>query len=167
MTDMIDTSYKTRVLDWSTIVESIDKLCKEIVLSDIKIDSIVGLSRGGLVPAVMIANQLGVREVYSYGVRSYDGKSGGDVKTYQWLGEKHLPGDTILVVDDISDRGATLGFVKKQLCKPEALPYEHKNINTCTICVKPRSNFLPTWTGINVEDDEWVIFPWEADQYKN
>jgi len=160
------TLFKHRLLDWQDVVKSVDKICKDITRSEASIDTILGLSRGGLVPAVMIANQIGINKVYSYGLRSYDNKSGGDIQTYQLAGSDTVRGEHILVVDDISDRGETLGYVKKQLCKPTHMPWSYKNIHTCTLCVKPRTDFLPTWHAVDVEDDEWVIFPWEADGVK-
>lgn len=163
---MTDTKPETRVLGWCDIIDSVDKICNDIISSEIDIDGIVGLSRGGLVPAVMIANQLNIPKVYSYGLRSYDGKDGGTIKTYQWLGGGYVDSECILIVDDIADRGESLGYVKRQLCQPSSLPYKHKDIHTCTICTKPHSNFSPTWTGVHVENNEWVIFPWEADEVK-
>jgi len=160
------TSIKHHVISWSDVVKHVDKICNDIIRSDVEIDAILGLSRGGLVPAVMIANQLDIDEVYSYGLRSYSNKTGGDIKTYQLAGSETVKGDHILVVDDISDRGETLGYVKRQLCKPTHMPWTYKNIHTCTICVKPKTDFLPTWHAVDVEDDEWVIFPWESDACK-
>lgn len=158
--------YKHRMISWEDITKYVDKICSDILKSEATIDTILGLSRGGLVPAVMIANQLGIDHVYSYGLRSYSGKSGGDIKTYQLAGSDTVQGEHILVVDDISDRGETLGYVKRQLCKPSNMPWTYKNIHTCTLCVKPHTDFLPTWHAQDVENDEWIIFPWESDDRK-
>lgn len=157
---------KHHVITWDDVVKHVDKICDDILRSDVEIDCILGLSRGGLVPAVMIANQLDIDHVYSYGLRSYSNKTGGDIQTYQLAGSDTVRGEHILVVDDISDRGETLGYVKRQLCKPSIRPWTYKNIHTCTLCVKPRTDFSPTWHAVDVDDDEWVIFPWESDGIK-
>lgn len=162
----VDVKYKTKVISWEQITQHVDKICNDIIRSDVQIDTILGLSRGGLVPAVMIANQLGINYVYSYGLRSYSDKTGGDIQTYQLAGSDEVKGEHILVVDDISDRGETLGYVKRRLCKPTHMPWRYKNIHTCTICVKPHTDFSPTWHALDVENDEWIIFPWEADEQK-
>ena len=159
--------FKNRTLDWSDITKNVDKICAEILKSEVNIDCVVGLSRGGLIPAVMIANQLGVNKVYSYGLRSYSNKTGGDIQTYQFLDSGDVGHvEHVLVVDDISDRGETLGYVKKQLCKPTPTTYKHLMIHTCTLCFKPHTDFIPTWYGESVDNDDWVIFPWEADERK-
>lgn len=159
--------FKTRIVDWDQISKSIDKICKDMIMSDVKIDSVIGLSRGGLIPAVMLANQLGVRQVYSYGLKSYSKKTRGDIETYQHVHADSITGDNIIVVDDISDKGETMGYVKRQLCSSDRLtPWKHKNIHTCTLCIKEHTDFLPTWYDFTLESDEWVIFPWETDENK-
>lgn len=158
--------FKTKIVDWEQISKSIDKICKDMIMSDVQIDSVVGLSRGGLIPAVMIANQLGVREVYSYGIKSYSNQTRGDIDTYQHVHTDNIKGDNIVVVDDISDRGDTMGYVKRQLCSTNTKPWRHKNIHTCTLCIKEHSDFMPTWYDFTLKSDEWIIFPWEIDENK-
>lgn len=161
----VSVDHKVKALSWSDITKSVDTICDNILKSDITFDSILGLSRGGLVPAVMIANQLGVSEVYSYGLRSYSNRTGGEIRTYQYCGPDDVCGKHLLIVDDISDRGESLGYVKNKLLA-KTLTQPEKNIHTCTICKKDHTDFEPTWIGMSVENDEWVIFPWEADDIK-
>ena len=157
--------FKNKFLNWNDVTKSVDSICADIILSNIQIDSILGLSRGGLIPAVMIANQLGVSRVYSYGLRSYSNKTGGDVMTYQHCGAGDISGEHVLIVDDISDRGESLGYVKNQLTM-KLFDQSDINFHTCTVCKKPHTNFEPTWNGLVVDNDEWVIFPWESDEIK-
>ena len=70
-------------LEWSEIHELVNILCKKIIMEYPTIDSVMGLPRGGLVPAVMISHELGLPYVIH-------------------------PGKNTLVVDDINDTGHTL-----------------------------------------------------------
>ena len=70
-------------LSWDDIETLTDTLCKTILLSNVKITSVTGLERGGLIPAVMISHKLNIPYVYSIDY-------------------------TTLVVDDICDTGETL-----------------------------------------------------------
>lgn len=70
-------------LSWDDITTLVDTLCEQISQSDIKIASVIGLKRGGLIPAVMISHKLNIPYV-------------------------HFANSTTLVVDDICDTGETL-----------------------------------------------------------
>ena len=70
-------------LEWSEIHECVKILCKGLFLDYPNIDSVMGLPRGGLIPAVMISHELGLPYVIH-------------------------PGKNTLVVDDINDTGHTL-----------------------------------------------------------
>lgn len=70
-------------VSWDDITSLVDTLCEQISKSDIKITSVTGLERGGLIPAVMISHKLSIPYVYSID-------------------------STTLVIDDICDSGETL-----------------------------------------------------------
>ena len=70
-------------LEWSEIHECVKILCKGLFLDYPNIDSVMGLPRVGLIPAVMISHELGITYVIH-------------------------PGKNTLVVDDICDSGVTL-----------------------------------------------------------
>jgi hypoxanthine phosphoribosyltransferase len=55
----------------------------------------------------------------------------------------------VLIVDDIADTGKTLAELKEY------------NFQTATLYYKSRSIIKPTFIGEEVENDEWVVFPWE------
>ena len=73
-------------LSWDDIASLVDGLCKQISSSDIKINSVTGLQRGGLIPAVMISHKLNIPYVHSI--------------------HPHT-----LVIDDICDTGETLNSI--------------------------------------------------------
>jgi len=70
-------------LDWEEIDRLVDILCEKIITQIPSIDSVMGLPRGGLIPAVMVSHRLGLPLVT-------------------------LPEPHTLVIDDIADSGVTL-----------------------------------------------------------
>jgi len=71
------------LLDWEEIDRLVDILCEKIITEIPSIDSVMGLPRGGLIPAVMVSHRLGLPLVT-------------------------LPEPHTLVIDDIADSGVTL-----------------------------------------------------------
>ena len=125
---------------------------------------IVGISRGGLIPAVLLAKYLKAGEVYSIGLKSYKDDSEfasrlhePDVyQNIQYNCPRLARGEPILLVDDISDEGNTLHYVRKEI-----LNFNSTVIYTATIFIKDKTNFAPDIYHVKVPDNQWVVFPWE------
>ena len=125
---------------------------------------IVALSRGGLIPATIIANQLVVRHVYSVGISSYqqahDGKeTQGMFELYQRLPSNTPRADkdeVTLIVDDISDKGKTFIYAKEHVSQCIG-----GNIITMSLVMKPKTMFKPDYYDKVVPQSCWVVFPWE------
>ena len=77
-------------LSWDDISQLVDTLCEKIITEQPNIDSVFGLKRGGLIPAVMISHKLGL----------------------PWS-DVMLP--NTLVIDDICDTGDTLNMLQTPL----------------------------------------------------
>lgn len=145
----------------------IERACEEIAcdVAELGIVRVIGLSRGGLIPATIIANKLCVREVLSIGVASYelgyDGiETAGKIHTYQRL-PVNCPvmnkGESMLIVDDISDKGNTFKHVL------DSVTAQYRtNFYTASIFMKPDTCFKPDYHYKSVPNDQWVIFPWET-----
>jgi len=141
------------LVEWRTV----SNICGSIVerlkdsYPDILDYSIIGLSRGGLVPSVIMSNMLNVRKVYSIGVMSYDGQDKKKLQIYQIPALESL--QKILLVDDISDSGDSFNEIRDML--PD------KEIRTVSLFVKDKTNHIPDVYGNRVARDTWVVFPWE------
>ena len=124
------------------------------------------MSRGGLPPATILANYLDVREIVSVGVRSYETKPEGGHTIYKpvvyqdaWHSAPGLStGDTVLVIDDISDKGVTFKYV---LDKLRSNISQATNLITASIFIKNRTTYTPDYYYKRVPDTQWVEFPWE------
>jgi len=179
---------KKLILDNQKINELVNKICRDIHLSGWKPDYVVGLTRGGLVPAVMISHWLDV-PMYTLKVSLRDS---GDNESNAWMSEDafgyvekedreeiHVLSDiskrkNILIVDDINDTGATLNWIMEDWpssCCPSAISvWENvwnNNVkfavivdNHCSQCYSHMD-----YTGIEInkaEEDVWIEFPWET-----
>lgn len=114
---------------------------------------IVGVSRGGLVPAALLARLLDVRQVDTVCVASYDGRTQGEPRLLK-APDAALCGDGTgwLVVDDLVDSGTTAAVVKS------LLPRAH----FAAVYAKPKGRPLADSVAVSVAQDTWLTFPWEA-----
>ena len=132
----------------------------------VDIKYVIGIARGGLIPATLIAKHLDVREVLSFGLKSYNDGDDYDTRiaepqVYQDIKYCYQlsRGENILIVDDITDKGNTLELVTDSLQQMSAAL--NNCMYTASIFQKPGTSYQPSFTYACVPDDEWVVFPWE------
>lgn len=160
MTKFIDYSYQ----DICDLTESI---IVQMTLSEWKPTIIVGLSRGGLVPAVMISNALSI-EMEPLKVSLRDSRFG---PTSTFLPELIHKGDKFLIVDDINDTGETQLWIRDDWMKTikHYKGYESGNwpshmVKFANLIHNEASQCESDYCGkiINKEKDpHWVRFYWE------
>ena len=111
---------------------------------------IVAITRGGLVPAAIVARELEVRLVDTFCVSSYDHQQQGEIMVL-----KEVPGDgeETLIVDDLVDTGKTAKLVR------EMLPKAH----FATVYAKPAGRPLVETFITEVSQDTWILFPWDTE----
>jgi len=116
-------------------------------------DCIVGLARGGLVPAVRLSHMLNIPMI-SLNLSLRDDKALGGLDLSQL--DKY---NNIAVVDDICDSGKTFHVLDIHLQE-----YGFTNIQWCTLYSKATSMFKPTIIGEvikEIDNSQWIVFPWE------
>jgi xanthine phosphoribosyltransferase len=112
---------------------------------------IIAITRGGLVPAAIVARELDIRLVDTICVSSYrwqDQK--GEVEILKPL---HIDGEGWLLIDDLVDTGQTARTVR------EMLPKAH----FATVYAKPQGRPLVDTYITEVSQDTWILFPWDAE----
>lgn len=117
-------------------------------------DAIVGVTRGGLIPATMLSHQLDI-PLYPVTIttrHSWDTQPDLEVSH---LIEKLAQHKKILVVDDIADTGLTLSLLKKYIDQ------HGKTSKYATIIAKTQSAFTPDFCGVVESSEAWIVFPWE------
>ena len=117
-------------------------------------DVVVGIARGGLVPARLLADLLGVSSMLTVGVAFYKdiARRERQPKITQAL-PSHIAGKHLLVVDDVADTGKSLELVVGELKMAQ------RDVRTATLYWKPWAEFNPDFYA--KETDAWIIFPWE------
>ena len=163
------------------------KLCRNISLSNWKPDYVVGLTRGGLLPAVMISHYFDV-PMFTLGVSLRDHNTFLGPESNLWMAEDAFGYDSdpdigqselnlscaknILIVDDINDSGATLNWVMedwKSGCLPNDNRWKdvwNKNVKFAVVVDNLASNckVKMDYCGIEInkaENDAWIDFPYE------
>ena len=120
-------------------------------------EACVAITRGGLVPAAIVARELNIRTVDCVAVKSYDHQSQGEIKLLKPIDpqiiEKAKAGRKILIVDDLVDTGATARAVR------DMLPGAH----FATVYAKPKGREMVDTFITEVSQDTWIFFPWDLD----
>ena len=144
-------------LSWQDVHTYCDRLAVKIAAETKRINNVIGIAKGGLIPATILAKKLGINKVYSIGASSYTGQQKDEegVNVYQDIPEE-LHSQINLYVDDISDTGGTFNYLLKE--RGHGLD---RGIYTATIHVKPHTKFVPTFTHKEIDNDVWVVYPWE------
>ncbi len=111
---------------------------------------IIAVTRGGLVPAAIVARELDIRLVDTVCVASYDDRNRGDV-----LVLKPIEGDGAgwLIIDDLVDTGHTARVLR------DMLPKAH----FATVYAKPAGRPLVDTYVTEVSQDTWILFPWDIE----
>jgi len=157
-------------LDYAQIEQHTQSILRQLALDNWQPDYIVGITRGGLLPAVLLSQYLNV-PMHSLGVNLRDHKSDLGPESNLWMAEDAFgyvnkddrisgpdEGDTpetsdpskrknILIVDDINDTGATLNWIKddwKSGCMPADDAWDDifgKSVRFATIVDNEASEF--------------------------
>jgi xanthine phosphoribosyltransferase len=115
--------------------------------------AVVAVTRGGLVPAAIVARELGVRIIETVCVASYDYGKQGALELLKSVDPKIAgeDGATILIVDDLVDTGKTAAVVRG------ILPKAH----FATVYAKPAGRPLVDTFVTEVSQDTWIYLPWD------
>ena len=146
---------KTGVLD----------IVSQMYSDDWRPDMIVGVTRGGLIPAVMMSHYTGIR-METIDVRLRDTFNSPEHAV--WMAEEAGAGKRILILDDINDTGETFKWIVKdwEESNPPAdwLDIWGNNVRFATIIDNAPSTFDVDYTSIEInkaEDPAWIVFPFE------
>ena len=136
------------VLGWDTVHKDCDALAEK--LAGRTWDGIIAVARGGLVPAALIARALDNKLIETLCVASYDHQDQKKLeilKTVDHIGS----GKNWLVIDDLTDTGATFEAIRKML--PDA--------HCAALYVKPQGAPHVNTFIRDYHQHVWINFPWE------
>ncbi len=118
---------------------------------------IIAITRGGLVPAALIARELEIRLIDTICVTSYTAGASGAAAQQQ--GEVQVlksvagDGEGFLLIDDLVDTGRTARFVR------QLLPKAH----FATLYAKPAGRPIVDTCVKEFKQNKWIFFPWDID----
>jgi len=124
-----------------------------------KPDHIVGIGRGGLVPAAYLSHRMAISLLsvdYSSGVPSFA------EELMEKLAVATREGRTILLVDDINDSGGTIDALRKSLLDHGAVD---ECVRVAVLIDNLRSRAKVDYRSRTIDratDKRWFVFPWEA-----
>ncbi|HUV78552.1 MAG TPA: xanthine phosphoribosyltransferase [Desulfobacterales bacterium] len=112
---------------------------------------IVAVTRGGMVPAAIVARELDIHMVDTVCVTSYDWQDQqGEI---QILKPMSCDDEGWLIIDDLVDTGRTAKVVR------ELLPKAH----FATVYAKPAGRPMVDTFITEVSQDTWILFPWDSE----
>jgi xanthine phosphoribosyltransferase len=119
--------------------------------------AIVTVTRGGLVPAAIVARELDIRLIETVCVASYDPTRQGELRVLKGVAPDIVAmagagGNGVLIVDDLVDTGKTARVVR------DLLPQAH----FATVYAKPMGRPLVDTFVTEVSQDTWIFFPWDT-----
>jgi xanthine phosphoribosyltransferase len=120
-------------------------------------EAIVCISRGGLVPAAIVARELGIRLIETVCVVSYNHTQQGELAVLKEIAPAVVArgggeGAGVLIVDDLVDTGQTAKVVRG------LLPRAH----FATVYAKPMGRPMVDTFITEVSQDTWIYFPWDT-----
>lgn len=147
------------VLSWEYIDHACDDLVDQMLRDAFVPKRIIGLTRGGLIPAVILSHKMRV-PMSALDWQTRDGTIRERLKLETLL-EDLEDGDKALVVDDIADSGRTLAQLKAAV--PAEL--ESKMVFAAVVykdssIMKP--HYFSTFHAVREDEDVWFVFPWES-----
>lgn len=136
------------LVTWDMLQMSARQLAKRLLPAD-QWKGIIAVSRGGLVPAALLARELNIRYVDTVCISSYDHNNQRDLRV---LKRAEGDGEGFIVVDDLVDTGGTA----------EAIRNMYPKARFVTIFAKPQGRPLVDDYEVDITQDTWIEQPWDT-----
>ena len=150
---------KYEIVSWDQSYQMTFYLFEKITEDGFYPDVIVGIARGGWIPARLLADFYGNRRTANIKIEFYDNtsKATDDPIITQEISE-NVEGKVVLVVDDVADSGKSLIAAVEHI--KQMKPAE---LRTATLYYKKHSIIRPNY--FIKETQEWIVYPWEYGEF--
>jgi hypoxanthine phosphoribosyltransferase len=144
-------------ISWEDIDHYCYELAKQIKAKSKGYDVIIGVARGGLIPAVILSHLLDISSVMCIGTSSYS-KNNIQQKLYNYqnIAPELLFEKRVLIADDLVDSGLTLDTIKNYY-----KIFADITIDTAVLFKKDCTKFKPDFFVKDVKKETWIVFPYE------
>lgn len=149
--DMSDSYQKSFPVSW----EELHRTSKALAWRLLELgpfNGVVAVTRGGLVPAAIVARELEIRVIETACISSYHGQDRGGLEVLK-SADMAKQGKGWLIVDDLVDTGETAKALRQMM--PEA--------HFATVYAKPAGRPLVDTFVTEVSQDTWIFFPWDME----
>jgi hypoxanthine phosphoribosyltransferase len=152
----VETEAEFEVPTWSQIYAMLFSQTEKIRGSGFKPDVIVGLTRGGWIPARVLSDLLEIPDLAVVRVEFYLGVAENRSEPVLTQGVSAVvEGKKVLLVDDVADTGKSLQLAREHIRQKGAT-----EVRIATVYRKPFSAVTPDY--FEKETRRWVVFPWET-----
>jgi hypoxanthine phosphoribosyltransferase len=152
---------------WQQIQGAVLEIARQMALHNWRPDYIVGVTRGGAIPAVLLSQYTGI-PMRPLQVSLRDSN---DCVSDLGMAEDAFDNKKILIVDDINDTGATINWIKQDWpsgCFPDNPKWNSiwgDDVRFAVLTHNTASKFkdpdYSVWTVNKAEEDCWLVYPWE------
>ncbi len=151
-------SFKCRILTWDEIATWTEAVANDIEDNGYTPTVVIGLTRGGWIPARLICDHLKVKKLYAVKTEHWGvtGNMDGKALLTQELNAS-IEGENVLIVDDITETGDSL-----KLAMDHIQHLDPVIIKSATLLSFTHSQLLPDYYEVEVPKDDWTwfVFPW-------
>ena len=155
-------------VSWHDVQRQCQELVRQMWLDRWVPDYVVGITRGGLTPAVLLSQYLD-RPMNTLRVNLRDHV---DTESNLWMAQDAWQRKNILIVDDINDEGNTLNWIQQdwqESCLPEHEDWRdiwNRSVRIAVLYQNESSGSVLTpdyaaGTINKLETPQWICFPWE------
>jgi len=133
---------------WQQVQNMVQDILRQT--RDKQFDAVVGLTRGGLTPAVLVSQYLDI-PMHTLKISLRDHQEQESLAVLDKLSNQK-----VLVIDDINDTGATINYIKEN--------WTLNNLTYAVLINNEASDADVDYSSVDInkrENDVWIVFPWE------
>lgn len=146
-------------IPYQRFLDEVEAVARLIEADEWQPDFLVGIGRGGLVPAAFLSHRTGIQML---SVDHSSGEVGFADELLGKLAAKIRDGRRILIVDDINDSGGTIAYLRAAV---DAKSGDPAALRVAVLVNNIRSRAKTEYRGSEIDrdaDKSWYVFPWEA-----
>ncbi len=149
-----------RMFSWQEAYTLAEGVAEKIAEDKYKPDTIIGITRGGWVPSMMLSDLLEVNDLLSVRVEHWGATGEKDAKALlKYPLQADLSGKKVLLTDDLTDTGDSMALALDEIKK-----HSPKEVRTATLIHKKQSRIEPDYYAQKTDRWQWIILPWNINE---